>query len=277
MSILITGGCGYVGDFLTNKLLNDNKKVKVIDNQWFGNFLKKNKNLSIVKKDIRNIDLKDLKGIKTVVHLANIANDPAVELNPTVSWDINVLSTYNIVNLCIKSGVEKFIFASSGSVYGVKKEKKVTEKLDLVPISIYNQTKMIAERVLYSYKNKIKIYCIRPATVCGFSNRMRLDLSVNMLTMQALEKKQINVFGGSQIRPNINIYDLVNLYILFINNDFESGFYNAGFENLSILKIAKKIQKLIPSKINITKSNDIRSYRLDSSKILSLGFKPEKT
>ncbi len=279
MKILILGGCGFVGTKLVKNIINLKKdyKIKVIDTQWFGNNLKKNKNLNIIKKDIRELNLKDFKNIDVVIHLANIANDPSVELLESLSWDVNVLSTNKIMDLCVKSKVKKFIYASSGSVYGIKKEKKVTEDLDLVPISTYNKTKMIAERIIFSYKNKIKTYCIRPATVCGFSDRLRLDLSVNMLTLQALKTKKIKVFGGSQIRPNIHIDDLTRLYILFIEKNINPGVYNAGFENLSILKIAKIIQKYIPSKLIITKSNDNRSYRLDSSKILKIGFKPKYT
>ena len=125
------------------------------------------------------------------MHLANIPNDPSVELNQNLSWEVNVLATKKIVETSIKNRVKKFIYASSGSVYGIKKEKKVTENLLPVPISTYNKTKMIAERVLQSYQNKIKIHCIRPATVCGYSPRMRLDVSVNMFIYQALVKKLI--------------------------------------------------------------------------------------
>ena len=133
---------------------------------------------------------------------------------------------------------------------------------------------MIAERVLMSYQDKIKIHCIRPATVCGLSPRMRLDVTVNNLTFQACKNKIITVFGGKQIRPNIHIKDLIRVYKFFLKNKkFKSGFYNAGFENLSILKIAKKIQKIIPSKIKVSKSNDVRSYRQSSQKLLTLGFK----
>ena len=133
---------------------------------------------------------------------------------------------------------------------------------------------MVSERVLYSYKEYIKVHCIRPATVCGYSPRMRLDVSVNLLTMQALKNKKINVFGGNQTRPNINIHDMVRVYQHFLKNDeIESGFFNAGFENISILDIAKKVQKKIPSEIIITSSNDPRSYRQNSDKLLATGFK----
>jgi len=274
MNILILGGGGYVGTPLTTKLLENKKnKITVVDTFWFGNFLKKNKRLNIVKKDIRKVDEKWFKGIDCIIHLANIANDPAVDLNPNLSWDVNVISSMKIMKFAIKNKVKKFIFASSGSVYGVKKERKVTEDLDLVPISVYNKTKMIAERVFMSFKDKILINCVRPATVCGLSPRMRFDVSVNLLTLQAIKKKQITVFGGNQIRPNIHIKDMIRLYEFFLKKNIPSGFYNAGFENLKIIKIAKMIQKKIDVKVNVIKSNDPRSYRQDSSKLLRLGFK----
>ena len=275
MSILITGGCGYTGTILTNELLQKGFKVKVVDNQWFGNHLKKHPNLKIYKQDIRNVKNNIFKNVKTVVHLANIPNDPSVELNQNLSWEVNVLATKKIVETSIKNRVKQFIYASSGSVYGIKKEKKVTENLLAVPISTYNKTKMIAERVLQSYQNKIKIHSIRPATVCGYSPRMRLDVSVNMFIYQALVKKLI-VLGGKQIRPNINIKDLTNVYIHFIKNpQLENGNYNAGFENLKILDVAKLVKKHIPAKILIKKDvNDPRSYRQNSDKLLKTGFRP---
>ena len=274
MNILILGGGGYVGTPLTLKLLKNKKnKITVVDTFWFGNFLKKNKRLKVIKKDIREVNTKWFKGIDCIIHLANIANDPAVDLTPSLSWDVNVIASMKIMKLAIKNKVKKFIFASSGSVYGVKKEKKVTEDLDLVPISVYNKTKMIAERVFMSFKDKIRINCIRPATVCGVSPRMRFDVSVNLLTLQAIKKKQITVFGGNQIRPNIHLQDMIRLYEFFLKRNIPSGFYNAGFENLKIINIAKMIQKKINVKIKVLKSNDPRSYRQDSSKLLRLGFK----
>ena len=274
MNILILGGGGYIGTPLTSKLLENKKnKITVVDTFWFGNFLKKNKRLKIIKKDIREVDIKWFRGIDCIIHLANIANDPAVDLNPNLSWDVNVIASMKIMKFAIKNKVKKFVFASSGSVYGVRKEKKVTEDLDLVPISVYNKTKMIAERVLMSFKNEIRINCIRPATVCGVSPRMRFDVSVNLLTLQAIKKKQITVFGGNQIRPNIHIRDMIRLYEFFLKKNIPSGFYNAGFENLKIINIAKMIQKKINVKIKVIKSNDPRSYRQDSSKLLRLGFK----
>ena len=276
MNILITGGCGYVGTVLTETLLNDGHKITVIDTQWFGNHLKKHPNLINIKGDIRNIESINLEKIDTILHLANIANDPAVELNPTLSWEVNVLAAQQLADKAIRNGVKHFVYASSGSVYGVKDEPQVTEELSLVPISVYNKTKMVAERVLLSYKDKMQVHCIRPATVCGMSPRMRLDVSVNMLTFQALKNKKITVFGGDQTRPNIHMKDMVRVYQHFVNNsDIESGCYNAGFENISILQIAEMVKNKLGAEIIVSESNDPRSYRQNSDKLLNTGFKQE--
>jgi nucleoside-diphosphate-sugar epimerase len=274
MNILVMGGCGYIGTVLVEKLIMLNHTVTVFDTQWFGNYHKPNKNLNFKKKDIRDICPADLKDYDSVVHLANIANDPSVELNQNLSWEVNVLASNLLMQSLKKSKVKHIIYASSGSVYGVKTEEHVTEDLDLVPISTYNKTKMISERVLLSYKDDFKIHCIRPATVCGFSPRMRLDVTVNMLTFQALKNKAMTVYGGTQIRPNIHIQDLSNVLIHFLDNsDIESGAYNAGFENLSILEIANIINSKINSKIQIFPTKDIRSYRQNSDKLLKTGFR----
>ena len=276
MNILITGGCGYVGTVLTETLLNDGHKINVIDTQWFGNHLKEHPNLKNIKGDIRNIESINLEKIDTILHLANIANDPAVELNPTLSWEVNVLAAQQLADKAIRNGVKHFVYASSGSVYGVKDEPQVTEELSLVPISVYNKTKMVAERVLLSYKDKMQVHCIRPATVCGMSPRMRLDVSVNMLTFQALKNKKITVFGGDQTRPNIHMKDMVRVYQHFVNNsDIESGCYNAGFENISILQIAEMVKNKLGAEIIVSESNDPRSYRQNSDKLLNTGFKQE--
>ena len=274
MRILITGGCGYTGTLLTNNLIGLGYEVTIVDSQWFGNYLIPRKNLKVVKLDIRDHEKIPLEGVDTVVHLANIADVTSVELNAKLSWEVNVLATQKLIENSIKNKVKQFIFASSGSVYGVKEEKEVTEELSLVPISTYNKTKMIAERVLRSYENDIKFHCIRPATVCGFSPRMRLDLSVNNLTFLALKFKSMSVSGGDQIRPNIHIQDLINVYKHFISNpDLPTGLYNAGFENLKIIEVAQKVAKIIPSKIVIKENKDLRSYRQNSNKLLSTGFK----
>ena len=275
MKIIITGGCGYVGTELTKFLLSKGHFIKVIDTQWFGNYLLSNKRLKIIKKDIRQISEKDLVGYERIIHLANIANDLSAILNVNLSWDVNVLAIKRLVEKSIAAGIKQFIYSSSGSVYGLRKEKKVVESTDLTPISIYNKTKMIAERTLISYQDKIKIHCIRPATVCGYSDKMRLDLTVNALTFSALKNKKIIVHGGKQVRPNVNIKDLINIFYFFLKNkSLQTGFYNAGFENMSVLKIAKKVSQIIPSKIEIKKIFDPRHYYLDSTKLIKEGFKP---
>ena len=276
MKILVTGGCGYKGSVLIPELLQDGHKIISIDTQWFGNSLPDHPNLENIKLDVRDVENIPLENVEVVIHLANIANDPAVELNPTLSWEVNVLAGQQLADKAVRNNVKQFIFASSGSVYGIKNEPKVTEDLTLIPISVYNKTKMVAERVFLSYAEKMKVHCIRPATVCGVSPRMRLDVSVNMLSFQALKNGKITVFGGEQTRPNIHIKDIVNVYRHFINNiDIESGCYNAGFENISILEIANMVKKNINSEIVIYESNDPRSYRQDSSKLLATGFKPQ--
>jgi len=274
--ILITGGCGYVGSALVERLKVKNY-IKVIDTQWFGNNLKKDNNVEIMKEDIRNLTDNFVdNSYHSVVHLANIANDPSVELDHSLSWEVNVLALKNLVETAIKNNVKKFIYASSGSVYGIKKEDKVVEDLELVPISTYNKTKMIGERVLLSYADKIQIYIIRPATVCGLSPRMRFDVSVNMLTLQALQSKVITIFGGNQIRPNIHIQDMVRVYEHFLENSLPVGIYNAGFENISILDIGKKIQKYIDCRIDVKKDiNDPRSYRQSSEKLIKTNFQQQ--
>ena len=279
MNVLVTGGNGYKGCVLIPKLLDQGHKVTSIDSNWFGNYLEPHENLSIKKKDIRDIEFDDLNNIETIIHLANIANDPLVELQPQLSWEVNVLASQQLAEKASKAGVKNFIFASSGSVYGISDKEKVDENTPLLPISEYNKTKMVAERIFLSYKDSMKIFCVRPATVCGVSPRMRLDVSVNILTFSALSKGIITVFGGDQIRPNIHIDDICDVYLFFINKSKElnSGFYNAGFENISILQIAKYVKEFLPNtKIDITPSNDPRSYRQCSDKLLALGFKPKK-
>ena len=277
MKILVTGGLGYIGTLLSSRLLKDNHKVTIIDANWFGNYLpfelKKNKNLKLIQDSIVNLYKYDFKNYDIFFHLANVANDPTGDLDSKITWEINALHTKVCIEYAIKNNFKKFIFASSGSVYGVKKEKKVHEDLDLVPISDYNKTKMISERVLLSYKDYIDLKIIRPATVCGYSPKMRLDLSVNMLTMQALKNKKITVFGGNQVRPNLNINDMVSVYIHMIKSDSNHKIFNAGKENLKIIEIAKIIQSLLPCEIEILKVQDIRSYRLDSSRLIKTGFK----
>jgi nucleoside-diphosphate-sugar epimerase len=273
MKILVTGGCGYIGSVLTPKLLDMGHNVTVFDIMWFGRHIADHENLRVIQGDIRNVDSVPMEGIDAIIHLANIANDPCGELSAKLSWEVNVLATMGLVEKAIANKVKQFILSSSGSVYGVKEEEKVTEELSLVPISDYNKTKMISERVLLSYRDRITVQCIRPATVCGYSPRMRLDVSVNMLTMQALVNGRITVFGGDQTRPNIHIQDITDVFIHFLDlGDKAPGIYNAGFENISILDIAKKVTAHVPAEIIVSESNDPRSYRLNSDKLLSTGF-----
>ena len=277
MKILVTGGCGYKGHVLIPKLLNNGHEVIAFDIQWFGNFLNPHSNLKVVKGDVRNIDEIPLEGVECIIHLASIANDPCGDLNPKLTWEVSALATMQLADKAKRHGVKRFIYASSGSVYGVKEEENVTEDLELDPISEYNKTKMVAERVLLSYQGDMIVQIIRPATVCGYSPRMRLDVSVNLLTMHALSKGKITVFGGAQIRPNIHIDDITDLYIHFINHPEFIGVYNAGFENISILKIAQMVTESLPVEIEVIESSDPRSYRVNSDKVLATGFTPKKS
>lgn len=279
MKILITGGCGYVGSKLVPYLLKKKYKIINIDTKWFGDFLPKDKNLKNIKCDISEISKINLKNVSCAIHLASIANDPMAEIDKNLSWETSALNSMKLAEHLISSGVKRLIYASSGSVYGVSNKIKITENTELNPISLYNKVKMITERVLYSYSNKLDLFIIRPATVCGYSKRMRLDLTVNALTFSALSKMKITVYGGKQIRPNIHIDDMVRLYEFFtrINKKY-AGTYNAGFENKSIIEIAEMVKEKINCNIVINKdSNDPRSYRLNSDKLLKLGFMPSKT
>ena len=277
MKILVTGGCGYKGTVLVPKLLNKGCEVIVVDTQWFGNYLEPHKNLTILKADVREPEKNWFQDVNAVIHLASVSNDPCSDLNPKLSWEIGPLATMRITEMAIANQVKQFIYASSGSVYGVNDAPKVTENLALNPITEYNKTKMVTERVLLSYADQIAVQIVRPATVCGFSSRMRLDVSVNMMTIQALTSKIMTVFGGDQVRPNIHIEDVTDLYLFLLNHPEVQGIYNAGFENLSIMAIAQLVQKYVKADIKVTPSNDPRSYRLCSDKLLTTGFSPTKT
>jgi nucleoside-diphosphate-sugar epimerase len=277
MKILITGACGYKGHVLVPKLLARGYQVVAFDIQWFGNFLTPHSNLTLVKGDIRDIDSVPLNNVDCIIHLSSIANDPCGDLNPKLTWEISALATMQLADKAKRKGIKRFIYASSGSVYGLKEESEVTEDLELKPISEYNKTKMVSERVLLSFHDDMVVQIVRPATVCGYSHRMRLDLSVNLLTMQALSKGKITVFGGNQVRPNIHIEDITDVYLHLIDHPEFVGIYNAGFENISIIDIAKLVTKYLPVEIVFTESNDPRSYRINSDKLLSTGFRPKKT
>ena len=274
--LCVTGGCGYVGSVLVPKLLRAGHFVRVIDNLWFGNYLPKHRSLQVIKGDIRDRSI-SLSGVDAVIHLAAIANDPAAQLDPVLSWQINALATSDLAGRAAAEGVKQFIYASSGSVYGVSDALEVTEDTPLVPISEYNMTKMVAERAVLSYAPRMGVVIFRPATVCGFSPRMRLDLMVNSFVVQALQGGVIKFNGGEQYRPNIHIDDMTDLYMWALLRDGLSGIFNAGFENMKIKDIAILVAEKTQAQVVAQESNDPRSYRLNSDRLLSAGFKPSKT
>ncbi len=289
-TVLVTGGAGYVGAVLIPKLLKKGFKVKVIDWYIYGDIFQKytdNPLLIQIKGDIRNKKLvdKSLKNVDFVIHLACISNDPSFELNPNLGKSINYDATCSLFDLAIKNGIKRFIYASSSSVYGVKKETKVTEDLPLEPLTDYSKYKALSEKYILDHRRKdMAVLILRPATVCGYSPRLRLDLTVNLLTLQALTKRGITVFGGAQYRPNIHIQDMTDLYVnaLSYPEDKISGkIYNAGYENYSLKEISQMIKKVIGNKnlqIETVPTNDLRSYRVCSDKIKQeLKFKPTKS
>lgn len=280
MKIFVTGGLGYKGSLLVKRLADLGHHVTVYDSCWFGKTLVDAENIEILKGDLRFIrddKIVKLDGTDLIIHLASVANDPCGDLDPKLTWEVSALGTLLLVQRAIEAGVTRFIYASSGSVYGTRPEERVIETTECTPISEYNKTKMVAERVLESYSKDIKLQIVRPATVCGLSPRLRLDLTVNMLTYQALKNGEITLHGGDQIRPHIHIDDIVDLYIYLVDNESITGIYNAGFENISLAETASHIAEATGAKIRVTESIDPRSYRLDSSKLLKTGFRPKKT
>jgi len=268
VKILLTGSHGYVGSVLLPKLYRH--ETTTLDIGWFGG-------TPDIRRDIRDFSdswYGDLP-CDAIIHLAGVANDPCGELDPKLAWEINVLGTMRLADWAVRSGVKQFIYASSGSVYGVCDEE-VTEDSPLLPLSDYNRTKMCAERVLLSYADKIAVQIVRPATVCGWSSRMRLDVMVNSFVIQALEDKIIQFNGGGQWRPNIHIQDMTDLYVWLLDHPEVNGIYNAGFENLRISDIAEIISDRIGCGVIARTSNDPRSYRINSDRLLNAGFKPKK-
>ena len=285
--IFITGGAGYVGAILTPYLLAKGHKVTVFDLMMFGeNVLKENSNLKIIKGDIRNTELlnKVLPGHDVVIHLACISNDPSFELNPTLGKSINLDAFTPLVEIAKKNLIERFIYASSSSVYGIKKEKDVSETMSLEPLTDYSRYKANCETILKKYESEnFTPITIRPATVCGYSPRQRLDVVVNILTNLAYHKREITIFGGTQLRPNIHIKDMARAYEILIEapkSKVSGEIFNAGFDNYSVLELANTVKKVIGDDVNIKSSfsNDNRSYHISSKKIKKiLNFEPEKT
>jgi len=292
--ILVTGGAGYVGSVLIPKLLNEGYEVKVIDLYMYGDnvldSVKDNPNLKQIKGDIRDRGLleKELKGVDAVIHLACISNDPSYELDPELGKSINYDAFIDLVDISKKKGVKRFIYASSSSVYGIKNEDNVTEDLPLEPLTDYSKYKALCEDYLLEQRAPGFVTLIlRPATVCGYSPRLRLDLSVNILTNHAVNKGKITVFGGGQRRPNIHIEDVTDLYVLTLrypDEKIDGKVFNAGYYNMKMIEIARTVQEVVSREMHKNKpeivtspTDDNRSYHISSEKIKrELGFEAKR-
>jgi len=281
-NIFITGGAGYVGAMLVPELLSKGYKVTVLDLMMYGeDVIKPNNSLKMVKGDIRDISLlkKEIPGHDVVIHLACISNDPSFELNPNLGKSINLDAFEPLVKISKNSGVQRFIYASSSSVYGVKEELGVHEDMSLEPLTDYSKFKADCEKILAPYQSdNFTTVTVRPATVCGYSTRQRLDVVVNILTNLAYHKREITVFGGKQYRPNIHIKDMVDAYIMLIEAPKEKiagEIFNVGFENQTVTELSETVKKVIGEDVKLitTPTNDNRSYHISSEKIKEkLGF-----
>jgi|TARA_Y100000294_G_scaffold115854_1_gene107440 nucleoside-diphosphate-sugar epimerase len=274
--ILITGGAGYVGAVLTPYLLSKGHKVTVIDLMIYGkDVLKMNPNLRVIEGDIRNRNLleKVLPNHEIVIHLACISNDPSFELNPKLGKSINFDAFTPLVEISKKNSIKRFIYASTSSVYGIKKEKDVNESMPLEPLTDYSKYKADCEVILNNYVSEnFTPIVIRPATVCGYSPRQRLDVVVNILTNLAYHKRAITIFGGKQLRPNIHIQDMARVYEFLIKapkSKVSGEIFNVGYENYSVLELANTVKKAIGDDVSLKSSptDDNRSYHISSKKI----------
>ena len=285
--IYITGGAGYVGAVLVPRLLEEGRSVTVLDLMIYGeDVIKPHPGLTMIKGDIRDEALlkKTIPGHDAVIHLACISNDPSFELNPDLGKSINLDAFEPLVKISRDSGVKRFVYASSSSVYGVKQEQNVHEGMSLEPLTDYSKFKVDCEKILATYQSPdFTTVTIRPATVCGYSPRQRLDVVVNILTNLAFHKREITVFGGGQLRPNIHITDMVETYLAVLNasKDQVAGeIFNAGIENQTVLELAQTVQRVMGEDIKLvtTSTNDNRSYHISSKKIADkLGFVPSHT
>jgi len=291
--VIVIGGAGYVGCVLVPKLLEAGYDVVVYDLMLFGaDGLPQHPHLQVIEGDIRDIPtfVTALNGVDSVIHLASISNDPSFELNPELSKSINYDCFESLILACKKNGVKRFIYASTSSVYGVSDAPEVTETHPLVPLTDYNKYKGMSEPLLLRHQSpEFTTVIIRPATVCGYSPRMRLDLSVNILTNLAVNEGQITVFGGSQKRPNIHVDDIAELYLklLEIPSELIAGeIFNAAYQNHTISELAEMVKKIVeqempgkvPIKIVTTTSSDLRSYHVSSRKIKEkLGYIPGRS
>ena len=282
--ILITGAGGYVGAKLVPALLEKNYSVTALDLFIYGKeVLDEHNNLKVVVDDIRNTNILNevLPGHDAVIHLACISNDPSFELNPQLGQSINLDAFEPMVQIAKKSKVQRFIYASSSSVYGLKSEKNVTEEVSLEPLTDYSKFKVECEKILKPFNSEdFTTVTIRPATVCGYSRRQRLDVVVNILTNLAFNKREISIFGGKQLRPNIHIDDMVRSYILMLEakkDDISGEVFNVGYDNLSIENIATKVKNIVGEDVVLktTPTDDNRSYHISSDKIKKqLDFSP---
>jgi len=283
--IFLTGGAGYVGSALVPKLLNKGHQVTVLDLYMYGeNVLDNVKNhpgLVQVKGDLRDVDLlkRELKGCDTVIHLACISNDPSFELDSELGKSINYDAFLELVECAQKGKVRNFIYASSSSVYGIKEDSEVTEDLRLEPLTDYSKYKAMCERVLAdAATDEFIVTTLRPATVCGYSPRLRLDLTVNILTNHAVNKGEITVFGGEQKRPNLHIEDMTDLYVYLLempDEKIREKVWNVGYQNYKVKEIANIIRNVIDPELPIKKvpTDDNRSYHVSSRKISrDIGF-----
>ena len=291
-NILVTGGAGYVGHVLVPRLLDKGYELTVYDMLWYGCRLPNNPRLRIIKGDIRDIARLSaaLEGQDAVLHLACISNDASFELDEALSRSVNYDCFEPMVVAVKRAGVRRFVYCSSSSVYGVSNSPDVTEEHPLVPLTLYNKYKGMCEPLLWKHKaDTFTCVTIRPATVCGYSPRTRLDLSVNILTNHAVNKGVITVFGGSQMRPNLHIEDMVDAYELMLEAPHEKihgETFNVAFQNRSIAEIALIVKKVVeeemPEKgcieIATTPTDDNRSYHVNSDKIdRVLGYRPKRT
>jgi nucleoside-diphosphate-sugar epimerase len=285
--IFLIGGGGYVGSALVPKILDAGYQVTIYDLFIYGeDVIEKHPNLSIIKGDIRNLDLleKSLKGFDYIIHLACISNDPSFELNPKLGKSINLDCFRPLIEISKKMKIKRFIYASSSSVYGIKEEKNVIETLPLEPLTDYSKFKVECEKILSEFtSDDFETVIIRPATVCGYAKRQRLDVVVNILTNLAYNNRKIKVFGGDQLRPNIHIQDMVNIYleVLAAKRELVNGeIFNAGYDNFKVSDIALTVKEVVGSDIEIETlpTDDNRSYHVSSDKIKkTLNFVPKHT
>ncbi len=289
--LAITGGGGYVGSLLVPTLIHLGYEVKVLDLFLYGeeglSSVKGSPRLTVVRGDIRDRHLlsDQLTGVEAVIHLACISNDPSFELNPRLGKSINYDAFSGLLEAVRKNGIQRFIYASSSSVYGLKQEKDVTEEAACEPLTDYSRYKMLCEEMLRSENlNGCEWVIVRPATVCGYAPRMRLDLTVNILTIHALVRKEILVYGGNQLRPNIHIQDMVEVYRTLLESPAQKihrQTFNAGYENESVMRLAQMVQEKVGDpevRIRVLPTDDHRSYHINSDKIRQvLGFTPRYT